>query len=538
MPLINKKGCRLALLSGLLLFFSFPKFGFAAIAWIALVPLLLALRGLKEVEGLRIGFLSGFIYNIGILYWISYVVETYGNAPAFFGVVTMLCLAALLSLFVSLFASLVIYFRNRGIPEVISAPIVWTCLEFVKSHVLNGFPWENLAYSQYSFPAVIQICDVTGVYGLSFLIVFANVVISDICLQKKPKWIAMEITAGFILFSMTLVYGLYRIDTINEISTNLKTQQVSLIQGNIEQNVKWKPEFQDGTLELYKNLTSLSAVNKPELIVWPETATPFYFQNQDDRHRKILSLARELQSPILFGSPSYNPKKGPEESLNSAFLISSEGKIIGQYNKVHLVPFGEYVPLRNILPFMSCFVAGVGDFRQGDEINPLMLNGHRIGILICYEAIFPEISRSYLQKGADLLVNLTNDAWFGNTSAPYQHLSMTVFRAVETRRYVVRAANTGISAIIGPTGKIVAETPLFQKTGLNGTFRFMNIITIYSLIGDLFAFTCFAFLGILIISTLRRNHYVRRIKRANCESGEQIRNASELSLKSLKRKTR
>lgn len=534
---MNKRIYGLSLLSGALLFFSFPKYGNPVIAWFALVPLLIALRNLRIGEGFRAGFISGLIGNIGILYWITFVIAVYGGLPVYFGMAAMLLLAAFLSLFIGGFAAAVVYLNKRGIPEVISAPLVWTVLEFIKSHIFTGFPWENLAYSQHSFLPLIQVGDITGFYGISFLIVLVNVIIHDVISGNRFKRNMAEVVLGAALISCAYGYGLYRIGDIKEIAKGAETGNVVLIQGNIDQNIKWKPEFQDETLRIYKDLTLTAAAGRfPTLIVWPETATPFYFQETDDRHREILNLAKTTKSHLLLGSPSYKTDRGRLESLNSAFLVNPEGVVTGQYDKIHLVPFGEYVPLRRIFPFMGKLVAGIGDFRRGDGFNPLTVDDKRVGVLICYEAIFPEISRAYIKAGIDLFVNITNDAWFGKTSAPYQHLSMTAFRAVESRRYIVRAANTGITAIISPTGEIESSTELFRTTSLNGQVRFINIKTIYSRIGDVFVYLCFGALGVIIIISIRRKDHVGRNKREDFRTGEPGRDASELSLKSREKK--
>ncbi len=181
--------------------------------------------------------------------------------------------------------------------------------------------------------------------------------------------------------------------------------------------------------------------------------------------------------------------------MNSAYLLRPDGAVAGRYDKVHLVPYGEYVPLRRLFPFIGKLVAGVGDFRPGKGFDPLVSDGRRLGVLICYEAIFPEAARDYKRNRADLLVNITNDAWFGRTSAPYQHLSMTVFRAIENRLYLVRAANTGISAVIDPTGKILSRTGVFERTVLKGEVKFIDEKTFYAAYGDLFVYLC----GIVLI---------------------------------------
>jgi apolipoprotein N-acyltransferase len=497
----------LAFISGGLLFLSFPKYGIGYVAWIALVPLLLALHKTSVKSALITGFCTGLVFNVGLIYWISLVVVNYGYLPLAVGLVAMLFLAAYLSIYIALFAGGIAYLREKGISQIIAAPLLWTCLEYLKSHLLTGFPWENLAYSQYLNPHVIQIADIAGIYGIAFVIVFINAVISNLLKYSLPGYDGKgwqrpvrEAAGALLLLIAIFIYGDLR---IKEVQAQLKTapsMDVALIQGNIDQSVKWDPQNQQETLMTYKSLSNLKSASGSGLIVWPETAVPFYFQDMDDRSRQVYQVAKETGNWLLFGSPSYIKESGSASYLNSAFLISPAGRISGRYDKVHLVPYGEYVPLRSWFPFIGKLVVGVGDFRAGGGYHPLAMNNHQIGVLICYEAIFPEASRTYKNKGAELLVNITNDAWFGFSSAPYQHLSMTVFRAVENRLYVVRAANTGISAIVDPAGKIVARTALFVGTSLSGQVRFIDSRTFYMAYGDAFVYLCLISLAVILLN--------------------------------------
>ncbi|MBE9547531.1 MAG: apolipoprotein N-acyltransferase [Proteobacteria bacterium] len=491
----------LSVASGILLFLSFPKFGFGILAWFSLVPLLYALRGKSLSEGILIGFITGLVYNIGIIYWVTIVVVRYGYLPFYLGVLVMLLLAVYLSVYVSIFSAGVIFLRGRkggGIPEIISAPLLWTCLEYGKSNFFTGFPWENLAYSQYVNTFLIQIVDVTGIYGITFLIVFINCIIYGlISVRTQKKSVLYGVVAGCVLLALVFCYGMLRIDNLRETLKDARSVKVALIQGNIDQSIKWNPRYQRETLNTYKDLSLKVPQSEGGLIVWPETAVPLFFQNVDDNHRDILRVAKKSKSYLLFGSPSFEREQGKTRLLNSAYLVSPAGNVVGRYDKMHLVPYGEYVPFRSFFPFLEKLVVGAGDFRSGRGHYPLGMDGGGIGVLICFESIFPEISREYRKRGASLLVNITNDAWFGRSSAPYQHLSMAVFRAVENRFCIVRAANTGISAIIGPTGKIISKTGLFERTSLTGTAQFIDHKTFYSRYGDLFALLCLVLLILL-----------------------------------------
>lgn len=495
----------LAVLTGILLVFSFPKFGVGLLAWIAFVPLLLALHGTDKPRNAALwGFLTGIVFHIGLLYWISQVIVMYGYLPLYIGISAMVLLSCVLSIYFSIFSAALVFLRNRGFSEIVTAPLLWTCLEFIKSHLFTGFPWENLAYSQYKFLTIIQFTDITGIYGLSFVVIFVNVLLFDLLTQRQNgKTVLKELVAGCIILVLLVGYGRF---SLNRVHTELKradAMEVSLIQGNIDQNIKWNPQYQEESVEIYKNMSLAKAPVGRGLIVWPETATPFFFQEVFDLSRTVRAIPRLTSDWLLFGSPSYVEEGKRTFYMNSAFILSPDGQIAGKYDKVHLVPYGEYVPLRNFFPFINKLVAGIGDFRRGEGNNPLKFGNHSLGILICYEGIFPELSREYKKKGAGLLVNITNDAWFGRTSAPYQHLSMTVFRAVENRIFFLRSANTGISAIINPSGKIIKNTGLFERTVLRGSVKFLDRKTIYALYGDVFVYICLMMLGAVFFSSIK-----------------------------------
>ncbi|MCX5849078.1 MAG: apolipoprotein N-acyltransferase, partial [Deltaproteobacteria bacterium] len=238
--------------------------------------------------------------------------------------------------------------------------------------------------------------------------------------------------------------------------------------------------------------------------VWPETAAPFIFQDMNNLHDQVINLSLKTKSWLIFGSISSLQKKYSNDYFNSAYLLSPSGEIKGKYDKVKLVPYGEYVPLRNVFPFVKKLTAGIGDFGIGTGYYPLSLNDKKIGILICYEGILPFAARMYKEGSADLLVNITNDAWFGTTSAPFQHFSMAIFRAVETRLYLVRSANTGISGIIDPGGRIIAKTDIFQEDALKGYVKFIKIPTFYAEYGDILVIFCFVLIVFYFLISFKR----------------------------------
>jgi apolipoprotein N-acyltransferase len=445
------------------------------------------------------GILAGFVQHVGLLYWVTHVVVHYGKLPVALGIPVMMLLALYLSLYTGLFAGGVAFFRRRGIPAVAAAPLLWTVLEYAKSMLLTGFPWENLAHSQYLNLPIIQVADITGSYGVSFLLVLVNASLAAFIgtgRENLRKAFAGAAAAG-LLVALASGYGVWRMADVAARFDPVPERTVVLIQGNIDQSIKWDPSFQKETLRIYRDLSLEAARKGVHAIIWPETATPFMFQNRDELHDAVVGVARETGAWLLFGTPSYTRHEGALRFQNSAVVLSPEGRIAGTYSKVHLVPYGEYVPLRPLFPFIEKLAVGVGDFLPGSGFDPVDAAEARIGFLICYEGIFPEIGRAYGSSGASLLVNVTNDAWFGMTSAPYQHLSMTVFRAVENRLYVARAANTGISAVIDATGRITARTGLFERTSLTAPVKIHRIGTLYTATGDGFVFACMIALLVL-----------------------------------------
>jgi len=511
---VSLKRVLLAVLAGCLLFFSFPKFGNGLVAWFALVPLFYALKSSTPAEGFRTGFITGMVANSGILYWISYVAAQYGGLPLYVGVAVLLLLAAYLSIYTGLFAAGVVFFRKDGRDSLLVAPLMWVILEFARSHFFTGFPWENLGYSQYLFASVIQIADITGVYGISFAIVLVNMAIFTILEERRAtgRILVGKLLIAFAVVLLIVSYGYFRIADIKDSLTGAPAAEVVLVQGNIDQNSKWNPRYQSETIDIYAGLSLGSLPAQGGLIVWPETAAPFFFGYPSPLQKKVIALAQAAERTLLFGSPHYEQEGALAAYMNSAYLLEPGGAVAGRYDKVHLVPYGEYVPLKRFFPFIGKLVTGIGDFRSGNDFVPLVTGKRRLGVLICYEGIFPEAARAYKKRGTDLLVNITNDAWFGKTSAPYQHLSMTAFRAVETRLYLVRAANTGISAIIGPTGSVNSRTAIFTRTVLKGEVKYIDKKTFYAAYGDAFAYICGITLIAYEIITRRRMRHARRNK--------------------------
>lgn len=490
----------LSICSGLLVVLSFPRTELSFLAWVALIPLLIALEGQSARAAFKTGFVSGLVAYAGLLYWLIIVMTQYGNLPLAVGISLWLLLSCWLAVFTALAAWAARLGEKCGIKSAFVLPLAWVAADYLRSFMLTGFPWTMLGHSQYRLLPLIQVADLTGVYGLTALVVLGNVVLYRILRAltgAKVPYPAKSAAVLVLALASVLWYGFERLHKPPAVSKPVK---VALIQGNIDQSVKWSPAYLESTLDTYTRLTRQAAVQiKPDLVVWPESAAPFFFQDNGLPSSRIRTVAQELDTALLFGSPASENRNGKTVYLNSAFLLDQHGDTTGRSDKIHLVPFGEYVPLARMLPFVSKLVHGIGDFAAGKEVRSLVTDKLPVGVLVCYEAIFPELAREQVNNGSRLLVNITNDAWFGRSSAPYQHLAMTVFRTVETRTSLVRAANTGITAIIDQNGHIKGMTPLFKEAVMTGEVLPGSADSLYLRVGDLFAKSCLLLVSLILL---------------------------------------
>jgi len=491
-----------SLLSGFLAALAFPRPSLTALAWVGLIPVLLVMQKRPFLSG----FLAGFAFFGTVLYWLNIVMTTYGHMAPFFSVAAYLILVCYLALFFGTSTWLTCRVQEKlGWSPIWVLPIAWVGLEFLRSFLLSGFPWATLGYALQPHPMLIQSADLAGVYGLSFLLVLTNIVLAETVRVRFGRKGPVP-RLGLIVLSLFLLgncsYGWWRLQQPLEVRDQVMTTVLG--QGNIDQGVKWNPAYQTKTIEIYRRLSLQGAQEGPtDLLIWPESATPFYFQDGGPLAALVRETAVESASYLLFGSPAYEVVNRQVRYLNSAFLLSKQGKVLGRSDKVHLVPFGEYVPLATFLPFIDKLVAGIGDFSPG-VVAPLPANGARLGVLVCFEGIFPELARSFVREGSDVLINITNDAWFGRSSAPYQHLAMTCFRAVENRVWVARAANTGISAFIAPTGEVKAATAIFEERFLRGQIGVGAVPTLYTRFGDVGPTLCLIISVVWLVQTRRR----------------------------------
>lgn len=488
-----------AIASGLLLTLAFPKIGQPALAFFALVPLLLTLRRASFAGGFRLGFTTGLVHFISLVYWAAYTMKIYGHLPLYLCIPLLVLLAAYLALYPALFAGLITLI-SQPVWLLLFVPVFWTATEFLRAMLFTGFPWELLGYSQCASLPFIQVADLTGVYGISFWLALNNaaVLLATLGLRRK-NWqtaaVSRKTIAGggvlvLIVSGLIWGYGLTRIQAIDRETAQAPRKKIAVLQGNIDQNKKWNRTFQRTTIEKYNHLADLASRDKPDLIVWPETATPFFIGHNRPMTDLLQEGIRQTKTDHLIGTPTAVRYNGRTAYHNSAVLFDVQSRVVDHYEKVHLVPYGEYVPLKEWLPFIGKMVAQVGDFIPGEEGKAIAWQGGRLGVQICYEIIFPALSRAMVNNQTDILVNITNDAWFGKTSAPRQHFSMAVFRSVENRRALARAANTGISGFIDPVGRVLKASELNTPAALTQSLPLMTTVSLYTRIGDLFAWGC------------------------------------------------
>jgi apolipoprotein N-acyltransferase len=505
----------------------FPDFDQAWLAWIALIPLHLALPGLSPRRALSVGWAGGTLAFVGIVWWVITAMHVYGKVPMVPSFLVMLLLAGYLGLFVGVYAAGVSLLRETHRAWLtLTAPSLWVSLELIRTYLLSGFPWELLGYSQYRWLGVIQIADVTAVYGVSFLVVMVNVALAELLLSSLPTaestrlplaW-PPALAAGLIL-ALSLFYGSVRLSDYRR-QPDAPSLAIRLVQANIDQAHKWDAAYRRETLDRYARLTQGNG-NEADFIIWPEAATPFLFEQETPYRAEVTALIQGQGVPLLFGSPALRRyEDGRPYLLNSAYLLTAEGQIAGRYDKQHLVPFGEYIPLKSsLLFFLDKLVEGIGDFEAGQEPTVLAVpprivlaapqaappaHGPRFGVVICYEVIFPDLVRRFADHGADFMVTMTNDAWFGRSAAASQHFSMVVFRAVENRTAFARAANTGVSGFIDRDGRILETSSIFEERALTGRLPIGHPSTVYSNYGDVFAYGCAIIAAVFILAAWQR----------------------------------
>jgi apolipoprotein N-acyltransferase len=501
----------LAVVSAGLQILVFPRPNFFFLCWIAFVPLLYALlsgRGGKSElldsegrslrpftlgQGFLIGWISGVVWYIGTCYWIYPVMHGYGNLGVVASVLITMGYCLIMGMHHGVFGMLVVLMARRSVlgnrRPLFLAPFFWVALEFFRDRVI-GVPWEPLGNAQVDNIPFARIAEFTGVYGLSFAIMLVN----------------CAFTAGFLLFgkrrnnllfsaggaAIALQVGVF----LNPASFSA-TRQAVLVQSNAPiLNTRWTEDLYERTLSDLGRITRDAAPpnppGKPGLIIFPESPAPFFAA--DPRFNTWLAnIARDTNSYLIVGSVAFaetRDEQGRPQLLNSALVVNPQGNVAGRYDKIHLVPFGEYVPFKSLLFFADKLTREVGDFARGTERKVFDLSGTKASVVICYESVFPDEVSEFAERGAQVLVNISDDGWYGESSAPYQHLQMARMRAIENQRWILIATNNGITASIDPLGRVVKKAERNIRTVLVAPFSLQQDTTFYARYGDLFSKVC------------------------------------------------
>lgn len=528
----------MAVLSGVLQVLPFPIAGptplwRTAFCWIALLPLLSALLGNSKTgnpltlrQGAVLGYLCGFVWYMGNCYWIYQTMYLYGGLakPIAAGILILFCLY--LGLYHALFATLITAFQKRFGSQgaLLVVPFAWVAVELARARI-TGLPWDLLGTAQVDNPLLTRLAPFAGVYGLSFIIAAVNALWLIRIRVRERRYTRPALTITGVVIIVFYIVGLRLIANPKDAPT---TATATLVQENLEVgavNTGPQPTTQQflesfsylsrypsprfllgipelpGTPSVYLLRqhadaegagTTTPAPTPTDLIVWPESPAPF--EDVDTQFRTAMSaLARAAQAPIVVGNTGFEPSATSRSGYtlyNRASFITAEGAFAGHYDKMHLVPFGEYVPYKEFFFFAKSLLNEVGLFEPGAQRTVFATGGHTYGIFICYESIFGDEIRHLTQQGSDVLINISNDGWYGDTSAAWQHLNMVRMRAIENHRWILRATNTGVTAAINPFGRVTTAAPRHQRTSLRVHFAYEHDLTFYAAHGDLFAYTC------------------------------------------------
>ena len=504
---IHLSAWRLVLLSAGLQVVIFPLPNLYWLSWIAAAPLMVAILRARAPEtlqlegqerllpgtpwqGFLLAYLSGVLWCLGTFYWIFDTMHRYGGLAIPVALLILIAFCLYIGLYYGLFGLLLAAIAGGSERRALAAaPFLWVAMELARTRI-SAVPWELLGYAQTGNPMLTRIATLTGVYGLSFEIMLVNCVFAAAFLvsRERRKWLLWSAIAA----AMILQAGEFLSPPAQPAD-----HTALLIQPNIPVQENWTTEYFQGTL---RDLTWIS-LHPPggkegqrfDLIIWPESPAPF-FLNDSSFREVIATVAQESRTWFLAGSVGVrSASESPQHTsdvFNSAALISPSGELTGRYDKIHLVPFGEYVPFKSVLPFMDMITQQVGSFARGQSREPLEAGGQRLGILICYESVFPDEVRDFARRGADVLVNISNDGWYGDSGAWKQHMQQTQMRAVENGRWILVGTNTGVTGSVDPYGRIVATTGRKVRTVVAAPYALLSGTTFYTRHGDLFAYLC------------------------------------------------
>jgi apolipoprotein N-acyltransferase len=493
-------------LTGLLCISIFPRIDMGYIAWIAFIPLIAFVSRIRSIKGAFWGgFVAGVIELFALLVWIPAVLIHHGGLSSLLAWIVYALLIAVLSCYPAAACGLAKFvIRRGGDVFILVFPSIWILFEYAQNFSpFGGLPWLQAGYSQSRFLNIIQIADLTGIYGISFLLVWTSTAIFWL-FRKKGHGISAWAPAGsaIVLIIAGLIYGKASLNSWEKITPRF---QVAMLQGNLSFDDPWnmlRDKFQQGYVRMADRL------NPKDLLVIPESPSPVYFESDSGYREMLEQLARRYALGVVFNNVRHVESEGGEKYFNSAYFMDRHGVLKGVYDKIHLVPFGEYTPLINVFSFVKVITKDVGAFDAGSDHRIVKIGDHPANAIICFEAVFPELVRRFVQNGSELIVNLTNDGWYGDSAAPYQHLVIARLRAVENRRYFIRATNSGISALIEPSGRIQSSTGILQEAVCEGRFDFIAARTFYTRYGDVFVFLCAIISCVSVVYAGLRKHRI------------------------------
>jgi apolipoprotein N-acyltransferase len=486
--------------SAIVLGLAFPRTDWDGGAWIALVPLFILALGARPRIAFAWGWLFGTVFFLVLLRWLNFTFRTFSTIPWPLSWGPTFLLAAWCGLFLAGVVGLMAWLAARRSPAwaLATAPFLWVGAEWLRGHLFGGFPWGTLGYSQHLQLPVIQIAELGGVHAVSLVLVAVNAAIAGAFVLRWRGALA-GLSLAAVLVGATLGFGIWRLAEVPPAGQ----ASVAIMQPSIEQPLKWDPDHAAVVLRIYQELTRQAGTERPALIVWPETAAPTALRRDPGLLRLLSRMSAEIGVPLLVGSIDVLDGS-PHRLTNTAFLVGERG-IAGRYDKIHLVPFGEYVPLSGVIGFVRGWAEFIADLEPGSRAVVFPGPPAPFGVVICYEGIFPDLFRDFVNNGARLMVNMTNDGWFGRTSGPGQHLAMYPFRAIEHRIAVVRAANTGVSAFIAPTGQVVRHLGLFQRGVISDRVPLRQGTTLFTRLGDWVAWLALGLAAASVGVAARRN---------------------------------
>jgi apolipoprotein N-acyltransferase len=477
-----------AILSGVAVTLSFPRASAGLLSFVALVPLFAAVARVRpgRREAFKAGFLFGMACYLTMLWWIVKLIPSADVTIPWLMTPALIALVLYLAVYPAFFLLVTgALARYRAGAFAVMAPALWALFEVARNRGELAFPWGSLGYALSDHPVLAQSASAFGVPGLSFLVVMVNALLAAAFVVRGARARALCAALALLVVTGMALHGRAAMGAAGEAEAAAPTLRLSIVQPNVDLAVKWKPEFKDSTLRLQARLAREAAATGAELVVFPETAVPAYIDRDPQFKPGLARVARELGVPIYIGFLDYR-YDGPKEALNiynSSGLFDPAGRL-QRYDKTHLLPFGESLPLASRLRWLRKVDFGQANFQPGPRRAPLDAGAARLTPLICFESVFPYLCARGVREGAQILVNITNDGWFGDTPGPYQHAQMAILRAVEFRRPLVRSANSGVSMVVSPTGEVVAHLGLYQEGIITTDVPLLDTRTIYSRFGD------------------------------------------------------